>query len=402
MPHFETIENSQNALTNYRKQSGGINESIKPSSLPSDYRLTALTSSFDWCALKIQNMQKAREALEILHSQDVDGLSGSIQIQDEKSDAGSSVGGNSSMIERKSLTSQHLIPRIKVTKDERDEEKRVTAIDESRGLYRELIVTYGNRLEVLGLLLVEEGTSFPVAHTMVRSMVKKFYQPTIDKIEEKVLAIHEKYKAFDLDIDESSICEDDSSSVNSASTKNSSTVNSQKYESARQKRIREEKEARQAEKDKLKKERDDLLGDLKRQLDDVNFLCEHYYLADASGKRVLNTEANKHRLVWSECSKRNDYYLEILPASGTYIDKQENNEMSYQNDEEMMYGDDGMSSSKYGGELDYGFEDGNSADVPDYDSDDDGGIGGSSFGIMPLPSVMSDKMVPSISATNNR
>ena len=396
-------DKSRNMGVNYRNQSGGVDESIVPSSLPSDYRLTALTSSFDWCALKIQNMQKAREALEILHSQNVDGLSGSVHIQDEKSDAGSGVAdsssvGGDSMVGKISLTSQHLLPRIKVTKDEREEEKRVTAIDESRGRYRELIVTYGSRLEVLGLLQVEEGTSFPMAHTMVRSMVKKYYQPTIDKIEERVLAIHERYKAFDLDVDESSVCENDSSSVKSASTKSSTT--NIKYESARQKRMREEKESRQAEKDKLKEERDKLLGDLKKQLDDVNFLCEHYYLADASGKRVLDTEANKHRLVWSECSKRNDYYLEILPANGTYVDNQEDNEMSYQNDEEMMYGGDDM-SSRFGGDLGECVDDGN-GEVPDYDSDDDGGTHGSSFGIMPLPSEMSDKMVPSISATNNR
>ena len=74
--------------------------------------------------------------------------------------------------------------------------------------------------------------------------------------------------------------------------------------------------------------------------------------------------------------------------------------MSYQNDEEMMYGDDDM-SSRFGGDLGECVDDGN-GEVPDYDSDDDGGTHGSSFGIMPLPSEMSDKMVPSISATNNR
>ena len=82
-------DRTRNMGANYRKQTSGIDESIMPSPLPSDYRLTALTTSFDWCALKIQNMQKAREALEILHSQDLDGLSGSVQMQDEKSEADS-------------------------------------------------------------------------------------------------------------------------------------------------------------------------------------------------------------------------------------------------------------------------------------------------------------------------
>merc|ERR1712100_486988 len=233
---------------------------------------------------------------------------------------------------------------------------------------------------------------------MVKSMVKKYYQPTIDKIEEQVLAVHEKYKAYDLDAEDISLIEDDGgSSVNSSSTKGSiSTVNSQKYESARQKRLREEKEARIAEKDKLKGERDEILQDLKKQMDDVTYLSEKYYLSDAAGKRVLNIESNKHRMVWSECSERNDYYLEILPANGTYMDNQEENEMSYQNDDEIMnYNDnDEDLRSGYGGD-EYLSGNGN-GEVPGYDSDDECGTGGSKFGIMPLPSVMSDKMVPSI------
>ena len=217
-------------------------------------------------------MQKAREALEILHSQDMDGLSGSAQVHEDKSEAGSGVvdsisssAGGESLAGKKSLTSQHLLPRIKVTKDEREEEKRVTAIDESRGIYRELTVTYGNRLEVLGLLLVEEGTSFPMAHTMVKSMVKKYYQPTIDKIEEQVLAVHEKYKAYDLDAEDISLIEDDGgSSVNSSSTKGSiSTVNSQKYESATERFARRER--RHSGEGQVEGERDEL-QDLKKQM----------------------------------------------------------------------------------------------------------------------------------------
>lgn len=250
-------------------------------------------------------------------------------------------------------------------------------------------------------MLVEEGTTFSMAHTMVKSMVKKYYQPTLEAIENQVFAVYEKYKEYDLDSDDTTIGEGDDISLNSVSTKNSKiSTKSQKYESAHEKRLREEREAQKIEKDRLRKERNEIIDMLKKRSDEVTYLSENYYLADATGKRVLNTEANKHRLVWSECSLRNGYYLEILPANGTYIDDQDDNEMSYQNDDNIAYEDDGLNSN-FGGDWSADVGDGNE-EVPHYDSDDDNKTGGSSFGLMPLPSVMSDKMVPSITATNNR
>ena len=273
-------------------------------------------------------MKKARAALKILHEQDIDGLSaslaGSVSVSCESLDSTISISHSNSnrSPDRLSLTSQHLNPRLKTIRDEREEEVRITQVDESKGVYRELIVAYGNRLQVIGLLLVEDSTTFEKAHSMVKHMVRKFFEPTFE-------IIGTQLQALSMELNQAEI------------------------------RRRDE---------------------LRKQLEDTEFLCEHYFLADSNGKRVLNIETNRQRFVWSECV-RNDYYLMILPANGTYVDDEPRGE----NDVGLLEDDT----------LDGDFEREN--EEGDHMSDD-----GTGFGLLPLPSVMSDDMVPSITSTNNR
>ena len=280
-------------------------------------------------------MKQARAALKILHEQDIDGLSASF--------AGSASVGSSSMgaefsvtssptrqhrvHEKASLTSQHLNPRVKVMQDERTEEARVTKVDESKGIYRELIVVYGNRIEELGLLLVEDSTTFVKAHSMVKHMVRKYFEPTFEIIEKQLRALSDDQRCDEED--------------------------------------RERKHAA-----------------LQKQKEDTEFLCTNYFLADAQGKRVLDIEANRQRFVWSECV-RNDYYLTVLPANGTYIDVNPREELDFE-----LLDDDTLGGTVGGEEV---------GEDEDHMSDDGGG-----YGLLPLPSVMSDDMVPSITSTNDR
>ena len=59
-------------------------------------------------------------------------------------------------------------------------------------MFRELTVTYGNRLEVLGILLVEESTTYHHAYSMVKSMVRGYYSNLLTLLETKKSELQSK------------------------------------------------------------------------------------------------------------------------------------------------------------------------------------------------------------------
>ena len=52
-------------------------------------------------------------------------------------------------------------------------------------IFRELVVTYGNRLEKIGTILVEDSTTYHQAKAMVKSMVRKYFASTFQILNEK-------------------------------------------------------------------------------------------------------------------------------------------------------------------------------------------------------------------------
>ena len=114
-----TYEMSEISLETIRGESVTDSKKLlQPIKLANDSHLTSLVAVLEFCSMKVGEIQRSRLALEVLKDLDA-------ELADDRS--------LTSLEEKGSLTSQHLVPRLAASKFEREEEKKVTMVDEDRG-----------------------------------------------------------------------------------------------------------------------------------------------------------------------------------------------------------------------------------------------------------------------------